>query len=123
MRITQDAIDDPKVLRIKGEHKDGLSESPEVIHYGSNSGFQALNLAYLLGANKIILLGYDMKIAKSGKAHWFGDHPDKVRSNYPSWWSRFSVVADQLKGKVQIINCNPDSALQCFEKMPLSDAL
>ena len=123
VRITQDDIDDPKVLRVKGAHKDGLSESPEVIHYGSNSGFQALNIAYLLGAKRIILLGYDMKIAKSGKAHWFGDHPDKVRSNYQSWWSRFSVVADQLKGKVEVINCSPDSALQCFPKMPLSEAL
>ena len=123
VRITQDEIDDPRVLRIKGAHKDGLSESPEVIHYGSNSGFQALNLAYLLGAERIILLGYDMKIASNGKSHWFGDHPDKVRSNYASWWSKFSIVADQLKGKVEVINCNPDSALKCFHKMSLEEAV
>ena len=123
VRITQDVIDEPGVIRVAGAHKPGVSESPEVIHYGSNSGFQALNLAYLMGAAKIILLGYDMKIAKSGKAHWFGDHPDKVRSNYAGWWSNFSIAADQLKGKVEVINCSPDTALTCFPKVSLDEVL
>lgn len=123
VRITQDVVDEPGVIRIAGKHDKGVSESPEVIHYGSNSGFQALNIAYLMGASRILLLGYDMKVAKNGKAHWFGDHPDKVRSSYLGWLSNFSVAADQLKGKVEVINCSPDSALQCFPKMALTDAL
>jgi len=123
IRITQDVIDEPGVFKVNGKHEQGLSESPEVIHYGSNSGFQALNIAVLMGASRILLLGYDMKVSKSGKNHWFGHHPDKIVSNYPAWWSNFSVAADQLKGKVEVINCSPDTALQCFPKMRLIDAL
>ena len=123
IRITQDTIDEPGVIKVQGKHEQGISESPEVIHYGSNSGFQALNMAYLLGASRILLLGYDMKIAKSGKAHWFGDHPDKIRSGYQSWWSNFSIAADQMKGKAEVINCSPDTALICFKKMSLESAL
>jgi hypothetical protein len=123
IRITQDTVDEPGVFKIQGTHKPGLSESPDLIHFGSNSGFQALNIAVLMGASRILLLGYDMKIARTGAAHWFGDHPDKVRSNYPSWLSNFSIAADQLKGKVEVINCSLDTALQCFPKMRLADAL
>lgn len=123
-RITQDDIDEPGIINIKGTHKPGVSESPDVIHYGQNSGFQALNIAYLMGASRILLLGYDMKFAKSGAAHWFGDHPDKVRSNYLSWLSNFSIAADQFKKLgVEVINCSPDTALRCFKKMSIGDAL
>lgn len=112
------------MIRIKGQHKPGISESPEAINYGQNSGFQALNLAFLLGAKRILLLGYDMKLAKSGANHWFGHHPDKVVSNYPAWWSHFSVAADQFKKLgVEVINCSPDTALICFKKMSLESAL
>ena len=121
-RISYEDI--PGAWKVKGEDKPGLSESPEVIHTGSNSGYQVLNIAYLMGASRILLLGYDMKIAKSGLSHWFGDHEDKVRSNYASWWSKFSVAADQLKENgIEVINCSPDTALQCFKRMSLKDAM
>jgi len=123
-RITQDDVDEPGVIKVNGTHKPGLSESPDIIHYGQNSGFQAMNIAFLLGAKRILLLGYDMKFAKSGAAHWFGDHPDKVRSSYPSWVSNFSIAQDQFKKLgVEVINCSPDSALICFPTMSLASAL
>jgi hypothetical protein len=124
VRITQDKVDEPGVIRLKGQHKQGISESPEVINYGSNSGFQALNLAFLLGAKRILLLGYDMKVASGGANHWFGHHPDKIVSNYPAWLSNFSVAADQFKKLgIEVINCSSDSALTCFENMSLDAAL
>lgn len=45
---------------------------------GGNSGYQAANLAYLLGATKIYLLGFDNK-PKGANNHW---HPDHDRKSY-----------------------------------------
>lgn len=124
IRICQDVIDEPGIVKIDGESKEGLSLDPDKIYFNSNSGFQALNLAYHFGASRILLLGYDLKFAKDGRSHWFGDHPDNVRSNYPAWFTGFSIAADQLKEKgVEVVNCSPDTALSCFERMSLASAL
>ena len=42
-------------------------------HHG-NSGAAAVSLAYMFGAARIYLLGYDCQ-RTGGKAHWHGDHP------------------------------------------------
>ena len=106
---------------IEGIPGRGLSDKPDVIHHGSNSGFQALNLAYLLGASKIILLGYDMKISDDNRSHWFGEHPDKIRSNYQPWLEHFNIVARH--GKANIINCSRDTALTCFPQSTIREIL
>ena len=41
----------------------GLSNDPEHIKTGCNSGYAALNLAYLKGSQEIHLIGYDMNPA------------------------------------------------------------
>src|SRR5262245_24820873 len=41
----------------------GLSTSPDIIHHGHGSGFSMLNIAYLMGAARIVLLGYDLAYA------------------------------------------------------------
>jgi hypothetical protein len=86
-----------------------------------NSGFQAMNLALHFGVKRILLLGYDMKFAKSGASHWFGDHPDNTRSNYHRWLPNFETAAKQ--NLVEIINCSRDTALEAFPRMSIEDAL
>lgn len=110
---------------IPGGNGDGLSTKANFIHFGSNSGFQALNLAYLIGYRRMLLLGYDMK-KHQGKTHFFGDHPGKLNRNssYTNFTKRFDPVARQQQGlKFKVINCAPGSALTCFEKMSIEDAL
>lgn len=110
---------------IPGGNGEGLSTKANFIHYGSNSGFQALNLAYLIGYRRIILLGYDMRVDK-GKAHFFGDHPGKLNRNssYGNFAKRFELASKQQKQlELEIINCSPGSALNCFTKMNLTEAL
>lgn len=100
-----------------------LSTDPNVIHQGSNSGFQAINLAYNLGAERIILLGYDMMFTK-GESHWFGDHPDKVRSSYDVFIRNLGTIAEQApKLGLEIINCTRTTALHCFTRMNLESVL
>lgn len=100
----------------------GLSTDGVTIHQGQNSGYQAINLAYNLGAEVVILLGYDMQL--SGKTHWFGDHPNNVRSNYNDFIDSYKTIAKQLPSlKLEIINCTRVTALNCFKMMSLESAL
>jgi hypothetical protein len=110
-----------KLRYIEGRAGVGLSTDPALIHTGQNSGYQAINLAYHLGASHIMLLGFDMKMSKSGASHWFGDHPDNIRSNYASWLKGFEQIAKQ--DLIQVINCSRDTALTCFERMTIQEAI
>lgn len=109
---------------VLGKHADGFSTDPKLIHYGKNSGFQAINLAILFGATRILLIGFDMRLVE-GKRHFFGDHPKALNpaSNYKSWVTVFGYAADMLPKHLTIINCTPGSALKCFPMMDLSEAL
>jgi len=113
----------PTLHYLVGEHRPGWSCDPGMLHYGRNSGYQASNLAFLLGAAKIILVGFDHRFPKN-QAHWFGDHPDKVRSWYENWtvcWQSILPQADEYR--IEIINATPDSALKVFKYVPLKEAL
>jgi len=105
---------------VKGALGEGFSTDPNVIHYGDNSGFQALNLTILFGSPYIVLVGFDMRHV-GGKAHFFGDHPNGLyqRPEYQSFVKKFTPPPEG----VQIINATPDSALTCYPMMSLEDAL
>jgi hypothetical protein len=97
------------------------SFSSDFVASGGNSGFQCLNLAVNQGAERVILLGYDMK---SGiKKHWFGDHPGALNrgSNYTSWIKHFVRATEFIPANV--INCTRDTALHCFPRKNLRDVL
>lgn len=101
----------------------GLSTDPTVIHQGSNSGYQAINLAYHMNPTKIILIGYDMQFT-NGKAHWFGEHPDKVRSSYHAWMIMYASLAEHAKKLgLEIINATTETALTCFPRDKLENIL
>ena len=101
---------------IESVPRPGFSTNPRVIHQGSNSGYQAVNLAILLGANPIYLLGFDMQIVNN-KRHFFGDHPGSL--NKPSPYGQFvaafrTTVTDIARAGIKIINCTPGSALDAY---------
>jgi hypothetical protein len=76
---------------------------------GGSSGYQAIQLAWNLGASKIILLGYDM----AGDQHFFGTHP-KGLNNAPADSHQGPFVglskAAQAIG-LDVVNCSRQSAL------------
>lgn len=104
---------------IEGKNGTGFSRDPKFIHYGNNSGFQAVNLAILFGATEIILVGFDMK-KKENKTHFFGEHEAPLRAthSFTGWINNFANAA-KLLTDVRIINATPDSALTCFPKCSL----
>jgi hypothetical protein len=107
---------------VKGEAGNTFSMDPAVIHYGSNSGFQSINLAILLGSPYIVLVGFNMSL-KNGKGHFFGDHkpPLYQNKNYENFLRDFDMAAKHTD--ITIINATPDTALTAFPCMSLELAI
>jgi hypothetical protein len=91
----------------------GLSRVPGKVHRGGNSGYQALNLAVLLGYTTLLLVGYDMRRV-DGRQHFFGPYPEQHldrESPYHDWVAAFRTVA--MDG-FRVVNCTPGSAIDAF---------
>ena len=103
----------------------GLRTTPWEIHTGSNSGYQAINLAYHFGAKKVILLGYDMQHT-DGKLHWHGSDPSGMGNptGIKGWVKNFGPLAEDLKALgVDVVNCTRETALECFRRSTLEAEL
>lgn len=102
----------------------GFAPEPHMVEGGGNGGYQAIQLAVKAGSPKVLLLGFDMRISDD-QAHWFGDHPDRIRSNYEgTMLPNFPGLAVALKERgVECINCSPGSALTDFPMARMEDVL
>jgi len=108
---------------LESRDKPGLSREQGVIHRGQNSGYQAINLAYLLGAERIILLGFDMMMYKDQR-HWFGDHPAPL--NMASDYATFALQFDTIKPEdygLEILNCSRRTTIRAFPIHDLNECL
>ncbi len=113
-----------KINRVRAANKEGLGLG--AVHMGGNSGYAAINLAFLWGARKIVLLGFDMKPGEGGQKHWHLDHPEPLtqRQLFDEWIHKFKKMAEDLKARgVLVVNCTPDSALPWFPLAALGDTL
>lgn len=113
----------------------GIDTRENMVSWNRCSGLSAINLAYHMGASTAVLLGFDMK--HNGKQrNWHKDHKeecslshsdpmkdcaDRRYRHYLSSCKHIKKDADRLK--FRIINANPDSAIQEFEKMTLNKFL
>jgi len=117
-----------KILRNangEGGQMGGFSEAPDTIHPGGNGGYQAVQMAAKAGGCRIPLLGFDMRFGPADESHWHGDHPDGMRSDYVNtmlpWWPS---LVEPLKARgVEVINCSPGSAIECFPRANIEDVL
>lgn len=128
-RFTQYGGDDEKAWALElglepvtiGE---GVGLGVDCIYPNGNSGAQGINLAYLLGAKHIYLLGFDMQWT-DGKSHFFGDHPEGLRNRNPVVHvPKFDKLASDLAGAgVEVINCSRETALYQFRRESLENVL
>lgn len=108
---------------VQGRAGSTFSLSPKLIHYGSNSGFQAINLAILFGATDIVLVGFDMREVE-GNPYFFGKHPTRKQpAPYSRFLPIFAQAAKELPPSIRIINATSNSRLTCFPVKALDDAL
>ena len=115
---------DIKVLRKGIPH--GLEKDPQVLAHGYNSGYAAINLAYHLGAVRIVLLGFDMHNA--GKdTHFHDGYPTRAAGDHiyrDKFLPGFKELEKALRAEgVTVFNASPHSQLNEFPKITLAQAL
>lgn len=118
-------VSDPDVHMLHNYGTEGLSEKPNGLHTGCNGGFQAINIAVLAGAKRIVLLGYDMHYP-GGRSHWHAGHPTKVpEAHYTGNYARLfdTALPQARKLGVSIVNASPGSRLRSFPIVSLETAL
>lgn len=120
--VSQEAAKKYGINVIDYKPQDKWSNDSSWIATGGNSGFQAINLAVLQGASRVILLGYDMGHEHGSPKHWWtGKQERPVRtSNYKDWIEHFNKAAPLIP--VPVINASRRTALNCFVRMSLQDA-
>lgn len=114
-----------KLRMVTRRNGKGLCRERGAVNSGGNSGYQAVNLAYHFGARQIVLLGFDMH--RQGGGHWHGEHEGMLSapaSHLPMWRNAFEPMAFDLRAAgVQVLNATEGTALTCFPKVPLAEAL
>jgi hypothetical protein len=104
--------------RSRGLHIDALG-------WNTNTGSPAINLALILGAKNVYLLGFDRKLSEEGRPNWHDDLIDKpdgqnyVRMNNCDK-SMQKDLAVKFPGQ-SIINVNDDSNLTLWPTIPLAE--
>lgn len=101
----------------------GLSRNRGVM-YGCNSGRHLIDLAYQLGARRLVLLGYDMMPSSAGREHWHEPYPDGVQMKpaYKGWAREFVQVAIDLKNLgTNVVNASRRTALSAFRVARLDE--
>ncbi len=110
------------IIKVPGKDCPNLSREPGFVHYGGNGGYQLINVAYLVGAARIVLLGYDCGYGANNQCHWFGQHPPGVHttSNYAEWQRKFSTIDVP---DCEILNASRRTAITAFPRVRLCDAI
>lgn len=104
---------------VRQDSRPGLGDPG--LRTNGNSGMGAINLAYLFGARRVLLVGMDMTLGPKGEKHHHADHPKPLVQGlvFSEWLHKGRDLAKGLKvAGVEVVNCTPGSALQCF---PMGD--
>ena len=106
----------------------GLCEDDDVIHHGHGAGYSLVGMAHKMGAERVLLLGYDLKYPKAynakqrnpgGDRHFFGEYPAHLQ-HWPSVNVKEGVHVELVElyrtvhqqGLIEIVCCSPGSALE-----------
>lgn len=98
----------------------GMSEGPGL--YANNSGFGAMNLAYLAKPKQIYLFGMDLTNAEDGDEHWYGDYEWRLgrRKNtfFTRWIDDHQIAAKQFDAAgIYIANVSEISKIESYPKV------
>lgn len=89
--------------------------------WNSNTGAAAVNLALVLGAKRIFLLGFDMHLSEDGNPNWHDALMDKpnaaVYEKFVVEFTSVSIDCKKLFPGREIINVTDNSDLDVFPKV------
>lgn len=99
--------------------------SRDSIRSGCNSGYAAMNLAILLGAKRIGLMGMDCGKSPEGKRHFYDIEEPKMESLNPAydlWLTAWGSAVKELHAlNIEVVNLSPTSRIDCFPKMTIEE--
>jgi len=97
---------------------------PWAVAHGQSSGYQAVNLAVLMGAARVLLLGYDYQKSEHGEHYFHRDDRWRGTRNYGKMREAWPSMAEAARAVgVEIVNCSRRSVLECFPTRPLREVL
>lgn len=103
-----------------------LSQRRDTLGWFSNTGIMGIELAMKLGSKRIYLLGFDMQLT-DGIANWYSNLKDKPNSAVYDKFLRnfkgFDLQKQSYFPDIEIINLNPNSGLELYEKKDWSEVL
>ena len=102
---------------VRHESRDGLGKAG--VRTGGNSGYGAINLAYLFGCRRILLIGFDMSLGPNGERHHHPDHPAPLtqKQQFEEWRHKLRVLAKELEAeKCEVVNCSIRTAFEGFRR-------
>lgn len=104
-------------LKVMEKQSYGLYK--DALGFGGNSGCSAVNLALILGACRVLMLGFDCKLGAS--SHWhdrtIGTPQAGHYVRFLLGWKRLSQDLSRVFPDRQVINLTPDSAIPYFPKV------
>lgn len=132
--------DTPWLLKMDRNNHAGLGKTR--LGFPGNTGGLAINLALIMGAQRVFLLGFDMKLGEGmqkfcrkpgvtreeispGRANWHDIRME--RSNAQSYtrfvreFQHFARTLPEVFPGREIINVTDDSKLDCFPKVSLAE--
>jgi hypothetical protein len=118
----------PQAKRLRCTGESGLDSDPACLRHGSGSGYQAIHLAYHLGAARIVLLGYDLHVTGT-LVRWRQRHASAApeaqeRVMRDIMLPQFRTLLQPLKrANVTVVNATPNSSLQVWPYVPLEKVL
>lgn len=114
--------DNVTTVRSQTGHELGPSIA-DGVRVGKSSGFFALNLAYCMGCDPIILVGYDCKDTNGDEEWWHEGYPRKHRNaNYGSMRRNFEDAAVRLRDENRTAwNVSPLTGIAGFDVLDSID--
>lgn len=118
---------------VRARASDFMSEDPRVIESGGNSGFGAVNFAYLKkrgvkktdseAARTVVLFGFDYN-----GPHYcperYGSDPGRNNRYFTNWAMNFRLVRRQFEARgIRVLNASPQSRVDAFEKVTHEQAM
>lgn len=121
-----------KFLPIDYTKRGRLTSDPTKISWNFNSGSASINLAALLGAKRIILVGFDMNMP-TNQPHWHneykkGDLTEQEKISRAQHFNQFLAPFPKIKKDldtlgIEIYNTSLNSAIECIPKIPITEFL
>ncbi len=113
-----------RIFRVRRSYDEPMTMARDNGISGPDSGSLAMNLAYHLGASRIILLGIDMGFDGS-VGHWHEEHPIASQASY--YTDKFlpfyrPLIEKMAEANVEVVRCTP-SALDFIPQLTLEEAL